>query len=167
MKPEDCCQGRCRHCDVWRQEPAPAIARRLKRTPSEQFIAAYRRIQAAGGTYEQLAAEVDRSIDAVVTRVWKLRANGVALPLMRMRANGATAFRQKRHDDMEALDALLLSHVGRLTQRPPRELFSRVRDDYGEVGTRRLWRSLARLRAAGRVQRHNDASYTLARRRAA
>lgn len=69
------------------------------------------------------------------------------------------------HDIVEnarALDDVVLGHVGR-ARRQPHEIFADVREDYGTVELRRLWRSLARLRGAGKVQRHgrhNEATYT-------
>lgn len=55
-------------------------------------------------------------------------------------------------DDTRAMREVLLDRIGRFP-RPAVELFTAVRDDFGEVGLRRMWRALERLLKSGEVVR--------------
>jgi hypothetical protein len=67
--------------------------------------------------------------------------------------------RLDRSAETFALRDMMLGYVTRYPQ-PAADLFAQVRDDYGSVGDRRLWRCLAWLLASGKITRIDESGYT-------
>lgn len=79
----------------------------------------------------------------------------------------SSAFREARAAAFAVLYDVMLDHVPSRVAMPAAEIFAAMRDDYGSVGERRLWRALRRLVDTGQVARHGmrctGATYTRSR----
>jgi hypothetical protein len=115
----------------------------VKRIPLPMFLAAYRRVQRAGGTYADFSKMLGQSINTLAQRTYQTRLAGTPLPALRSR--------QQRSAERLAFDDVVLEHIGYFAK-PFAAIFAEVVEHWGTVSGRTLHRSLRRHRDGGAIE---------------